>query len=214
MVRRLAIVAAVAATVLAGVLRATAQDATPPPTRGDLVATVAALDTREAMQDRRIAALETRVALLMLVPTEPTDWPPTPAAAAPTPMPVAARPGTHLLTGTIELVGEWPGSVAVLGRQAGDQCFGDGGYGDMFEGGAVTVRDATGQIIATGRLGMGTLAGPAVYQQDATCRLPFTVADVPDADFYSVEVTHRGELSYSRADMESQGWVLSLHLGN
>ena len=89
MVRRLAILAAVAATVLAGVLRATAQDATPPPTRGVLVATVAALATREAMQDRRIAALETRVALLMLAddtpaPTEPTDWPPTPATASPT----------------------------------------------------------------------------------------------------------------------------------
>jgi hypothetical protein len=45
------------------------------------------------------------------------------------------------------------------------------------------------------------------------CLLYFE-ASIEDSDFYSVEMGSRGELSYSRDDLEKQGFVVSLSLGN
>jgi hypothetical protein len=38
--------------------------------------------------------------------------------------------------------------------------------------------------------------------------------DVPDGlDFYTVEVSHRGGLTYTHAEMEAADWVVGLTLG-
>jgi hypothetical protein len=37
--------------------------------------------------------------------------------------------------------------------------------------------------------------------------------DAEDADFYSVEVSHRGEITYSRDELEAAGWSIDLTLG-
>lgn len=41
----------------------------------------------------------------------------------------------------------------------------------------------------------------------------FTPIAVPAAAFYSVEVSHRGAITYSRADMLASGWTVALTLG-
>lgn len=43
------------------------------------------------------------------------------------------------------------------------------------------------------------------------CQFSFEV-EVPDASFYSVEVSHRGAVNYSRADLEAAAWTLDLTL--
>ncbi|WP_269810442.1 MULTISPECIES: hypothetical protein [Kineosporia] len=43
--------------------------------------------------------------------------------------------------------------------------------------------------------------------------LPFTVADVPASDFYQVEVSHRGAVTFSQADLVKQAWSVELSLG-
>jgi hypothetical protein len=37
--------------------------------------------------------------------------------------------------------------------------------------------------------------------------------DLPKTDFYKVEVSHRGALTYSYDDMKSQNWTVGLKLG-
>lgn len=49
---------------------------------------------------------------------------------------------------------------------------------------------------------------------DATvaCVLYFT-ADVDDADYYTLTLSRRGDISFSRADLEKNGWWVALSLG-
>jgi hypothetical protein len=77
----------------------------------------------------------------------------------------------------------------------------------MDENAQVVIRDGNGNTLATGHL------QPGEVKSTVECVFAFEVAGVPDADFYSVEVSHRGELSYARADLEASGWVVSLTLG-
>ena len=44
------------------------------------------------------------------------------------------------------------------------------------------------------------------------CTVVFEV-EVPDADFYSVEVGRRGEIAYNREELAERGWGVSLTLG-
>lgn len=81
-----------------------------------------------------------------------------------------------------------------------------GGYSDLADGAAVSVSDGSGNLLATGRLTGGT-------QKMSGVSWTFTLEDVPDADFYRVQVANRGELPYSRADLEAQGWTVSASLG-
>ncbi len=85
-------------------------------------------------------------------------------------------------------------------------CTGAGGYSDIREGAAVTVRDGSGDVIATGRLEGGVVEG-------SLCIHVFQV-DVPRADFYSFEVSNRGELTYSYQDMVDAEWQVALSLGD
>lgn len=85
-------------------------------------------------------------------------------------------------------------------------CHGTGGYSDIGAGAPVTVADEAGTVIAT-----GSLDGGAV--QTGECFFTFTIA-VPDADFYRIEVSHRGEMTYSRQQMEDNGWMIFLTLGS
>jgi serine/threonine-protein kinase len=86
-------------------------------------------------------------------------------------------------------------------------CAGTGGYSDMQLGAVVTVRDGSDKVIATGRI---VTSEPLGTHQ---CHFTFRVSDVPDADFYQVEVSHRGALTFSRTEMDAQGWALALTLG-
>jgi hypothetical protein len=83
----------------------------------------------------------------------------------------------------------------------------------MTEGASVTVKDGKGALIATGSLQAGDSGAALVLGQSVTCDMPFEVTNVPDADFYQVEVSHRGAITYSKADLESKGWIVSFSLG-
>ena len=90
---------------------------------------------------------------------------------------------------------------------ADNGCVGTGGYDDISAGASVTVRDGNGKTLATSELGSGdALSGVG-------CTYEFTV-DVPDADFYRVEVSHRGELEFSRGELEQAGWEVHASLGS
>lgn len=81
----------------------------------------------------------------------------------------------------------------------------------MKSGQTVTVSDGSGKLLATGTTGIGKLPIQGEYTT-VTCVIPITVADVPKADFYKIQVGHRGEMTYSYDDLEAQGWQLGLSL--
>jgi hypothetical protein len=105
----------------------------------------------------------------------------------------------HRITGNLTLVGS-------IG--SGEQgCEGSGGYDDISEGTQVTVSDGSGKTIALGSLRAGR-------QVDRfRCTLDFSIAGVPDADFYKVEVAHRGALTFSKQELASKGWQVEATLG-
>jgi hypothetical protein len=105
---------------------------------------------------------------------------------------------THLIQGELSLFDS---------DTASNNCVGTGGYDDIAAGVSVTVRDGTGSTLATGRLEKGeALAGIG-------CTYKFDV-EVPDVDFYRVEVAHRGELEYSKAELERNNWKVNASLGD
>lgn len=84
-------------------------------------------------------------------------------------------------------------------------CHGYSGFDDIDQGGAVTVYDAQGAVVASGALGQGAstnLGG---------CVFPITVTGVPSGpDFYQVEVTHRGKVTVQAADAKTGRVALSI----
>jgi hypothetical protein len=109
--------------------------------------------------------------------------------------------GKHLLTGTLTVRDTNLG----FGVLEGLCILSSKGYSDISSGAGVTVKDGAGAII-----GVSQLEDPTTAAQDY-CVFPFSVT-VTDADFYAIEVSHRGEVTYSRADLESKGWTLGLTL--
>lgn len=111
---------------------------------------------------------------------------PTPAAA---PAPTAAA--TFTLTGTMEVSGvrNW--------HPVSTQCEGTGGFDDITEGTGVTVYSGNGTVVGTGRLTNGVVFG-------VRCSFSVVVEKVPvGADFFQVEVSHRGKLTLSAADAKA-----------
>ena len=77
---------------------------------------------------------------------------------------------------------------------------GGSGYGDIVRGTQVTVT-AGGQTVALGALGSGTSIGDI---RDGMCTFPLAIPNVPGGhDFYLVEVSHRGGISYTEEEMRS-----------
>ena len=95
------------------------------------------------------------------------------------------------------------------GYKAGDSCSGSGGYRDIREGATVTVKDEAGTLVGSGSLGPGRISDESLR----LCVFPIEVKGVKDANFFQVEVSHRGGLSYSKADMERNDWTIHSSLG-
>lgn len=103
---------------------------------------------------------------------------------------------TIVVTGQLELRGvdgiEYVDGLA--NRRDGASCFGGGGYDDISVDTQVTV-SVDGKTVGLGRLGPGLARG-------YTCVFDFTVPDVPAGlGFYTVEVSHRGGLTYTEDDL-------------
>lgn len=117
----------------------------------------------------------------------------------------SATPETHLITGTFTL------NQDDDANRGNGQCQGTGGYSDIRAGLDVVVKNEAGTIVATSELH----DGPTAYDSSTRGRCIFEISvSVPDASFYSIEVGSRGELTYSRDDMESMGWVVGFTLGD
>lgn len=114
-------------------------------------------------------------------------------------------PAAPTITGTIEL-----NSSDVEAPGDGSCDSGTGGYEDIDDGAQVTLTNEMGTILGTTQLGAGT-AGDA----PSVCDFSFTFGQVAaKAKFYSVQVSHRGQITDSAAELKGTGWVFSLTLGD
>lgn len=111
----------------------------------------------------------------------------------------ACGTGGATLTGTLTLT-----SDDLAGSD--DNCSGTGGFGDIQQGMDVVIRDETGAIIGTSRVGPGTRSG-------RHCEFGFEVVELPIAEFYTVEVGDRGDLTYSPEELSEMDWHIDLTLG-
>ena len=75
----------------------------------------------------------------------------------------------------------------------------DSGYSDIAPGTTVTVKNQSETIIGTGSLGAANSD-----TSRSTCSFPFTVSGLPDATFYVVTISHRGDQTYQRADLDAK----------
>lgn len=75
------------------------------------------------------------------------------------------------------------------------------GYSDLTDGTVVSIKDQTGTLLGSGVLSNGTLGAGVTFD--------FTVADVPEAEFYQVEIADRGELPYSLQQLEDAYWTVA-----
>jgi hypothetical protein len=109
---------------------------------------------------------------------------------------------THDVAGTFELYDD-----RFLYQADGSSCSGSGGYGDIRAGIPVTVRDASGTLLASSSLRGGEVEG-------LRCVFTFELTDVDRSDFYTFEVGRRGELTYSNSELAANGWHVDLYLGD
>lgn len=88
------------------------------------------------------------------------------------------------------------------GLENGETCWGDGGYSDIAPGTQVTVTNEAGTVLAIGKLGTGsgTILG---------CSFSFTVEVEAGHKFYGFEVSRRGTVRYTEAEIRD-GVELSL----
>jgi hypothetical protein len=90
-------------------------------------------------------------------------------------------------------------SITTSGLPREFACAGKGGYNDIGPGTAVTVSDESGTLLAKGTL-------DSSMGENTWCVFDFDIKDVPSgATFYKVQISHRGEMSYT--EEEARGRV-------
>ena len=97
------------------------------------------------------------------------------------------------------------------GQDVKDQCAGAGGYSDIAEGAAVTIRDANDKIIGNASLGTGTTKN--LTHAWGPCVLHFTTTVSSGSDFYTVEVSHREKVTFSAKELDHNRWRPALTIG-
>lgn len=134
--------------------------------------------------------------------------------APPTTLPPTTLPATHDLTGSVEF-DQRATRVNPAGGWTLEPCEGINGYDDMHVGAPVVVTNAGGTVIATTQIASGEWFD-VDRQSDGwefgACRLHFSLAGVPDSDFYGVQIGRRDPYPISKGDLEAQGWNLQLFL--
>lgn len=133
---------------------------------------------------------------------------PAPTTPAPTVEPI---PAPLVITGTFTLYDE-SGIRLARANSPGDpvtRCEGSKGYSDIKEGLGVVVTNEDGRTIGSSRL---THEGLEEIGDDDFCALAFEVTVQP-AEFYTVAVGQRGELTYSHAELEAADWDVIATLG-
>jgi hypothetical protein len=114
-------------------------------------------------------------------------------------------PATHDINGTVVLHNDGPV------YQSATTCRGDDGYDDIDSTTLQAVaKDDKGAIVGTA----GMTSTRPVSAKNDECYMGFTLKALPDAPFYSVEVGHRGAVTYSKAELEAAGWKIGLSIGD
>jgi len=72
--------------------------------------------------------------------------------------------------------------------------------------------DAAGVVIASSSLLFGTIVEDPTFGDD--CKFKFVVKNVPPTDFYRIEVSHRGQLTFTHDEFEARGWTVDFELGH
>ena len=121
--------------------------------------------------------------------------------------------GERTLSGTMTL-GPDHGFKSDGTPREGDECWGAYGKDDIRAGAEVTVKDGADNTLAFGRLDPGIVELVVVRgaKNPKYCVFSFELTDVPEADFYSIEVGGRGDLSYSYDELEAMGWTVAFEL--
>jgi len=132
------------------------------------------------------------------------------AVATPAATPVVELPDAGPIPGSdlIRVVG----SFELRGKDGDDfasllsGCSGRGGYSDIEPGAQIVIRDESGDIIATSRLERdpNSVVGGCTF---------IFIAEVPDARFYTFSLGRRGDITYSKTEMEQMGWAPALVVG-
>jgi len=89
----------------------------------------------------------------------------------------------------------------------GSSCYTTGGYSDVNSGTNVTVKSGEGKLLGITDLSSGVTAG------SYSCTFSF-IMEVPNSEFYSIDIGNRDEVSYSKDELEAKGWSLDLTLGD
>ena len=99
--------------------------------------------------------------------------------------------------------------------KTGQDCQAIPGYSDVRPGGQVTLTGGDGRLIATGRIGQGSLTSTNILGAKSTpeCRFPFDVAAVPYSAFYTVRFWGRRPFLLSYQELVADRWSLSITLG-
>lgn len=114
------------------------------------------------------------------------------------------------------------GGVLILDQRdpverGGGECRGTGGYADLRSGVEVTLRDAGGTVLDTTRLRARAAPTDASGQvsppERRRCTWEFSFRDLPDHPSYSLEIGERGEVSYTREELEAANWTVQVELG-
>ncbi len=120
---------------------------------------------------------------------------------------------THTLTGKL-IIESGNTSLVNLNKKSEMPCSGDnnsesGGVGDLSARMQVTVRDGANKIIAVGSLEKSKVIK---NQGHNLCEFPIKVENVPNSDFYSIGLGHRGYLIYSAKEMADKRWFIQFRL--
>jgi hypothetical protein len=111
------------------------------------------------------------------------------------------------VTGALQLHGHGTEALSAAAATVGGPCKGLDTFNDLLGGTPVVVVDQDGNVIATGALDIGKVAG------GSTCEFAFYVPDVPKATRYRFEVGNRPVLDTSYDEIAAQGWQVTLALG-
>jgi hypothetical protein len=96
-----------------------------------------------------------------------------------------------------------------------EPCCGAGGYNDIGARAPVTVTNQNGEVIGTTALAAGSYSNRGGSPQDPPmgCVFRCEVTGLSDATFSKIEISRRGKLAYSPADLEALGWLVWSTLG-
>jgi hypothetical protein len=130
---------------------------------------------------------------------------------------LAAACNQHLLPQPQTLAGRLILDQASPVERGGGECRGTGGYADLRSGVPVRALDAAGAVLSTGSLA----AQPAVTDAQGgipdaerrRCVWSFTLPGLPPRDEYAISIGDRGEVGFTRPELEEKGWNVDVSLG-